>query len=430
MNPKLTIKIKKRSQSGWLCWLIIVMPFLFGTLNGLLGLPWSIRYLIDVAWFALLLMMAVYHLRLQWRNTRKIIIWVVLFSIYTAMAYLPQYQNGLYYLWGLRNNFRFYVAFLAFSFFLSSRDIDDYYRLFDRIFWLNVIVSLVQFFALDIDGDQLGGIFGSETGANGYTNVFFCIILTKSIIFYLSKKEKLSTCAWKFIAAMIVVAMAELKFFFVESVMIIVLAILFTDFSWRKVLIIVGGFVGVLAGVALLVQIFPSFTGFFTWEWLWENAISNKGYTSSGDMNRLNAISVINDQFLKNGWARLFGLGMGNCETSTFAFLNTPFFEKYGDLHYTWLSHAMMYLECGWIGLIFFFGFFAMAYFKIKAIERSGTLDVKHVCRVARIMAVLCVVISIYNSSLRTEAGYMAYFVLATPFVAVKNRKENKACKQ
>lgn len=416
MNPKLTIKIKKRSQPEWLCWLIIVMPFLFGTLNGLLGLPWSIRYLIDVAWFALLLMMVVYRQKLQWRNTRKIIIWVVLFLIYTAMVYLPQYQNGLYYLWGARNNFRFYAAFLAFSVFLSSRDIDDYYRLFDRIFWLDVVVSLIQFFILDMDGDQLGGVFGAETGANGYTNVFFCIILTKSVIFYLSKKEKLSTCAWKFIAAMIVAAMAELKFFFVESVMIIVLAVLFTDFSWRKVLIIVGGFVGVLAGAALLVQIFPGFAGFFTLEWLWEKAVSNKGYTSSGDINRLNAIPVINDQFLKNGWARLFGLGMGNCETSTFSFLNTPFFEKYSDLHYTWLSYAMMYLECGWIGLAFYFGFFVLVYYKVKKFERASTTTEKAYCRIARIMAVLCAVISIYNSSLRTEAAYMAYFVLAVPF--------------
>ena len=426
MNPKLTIKIKKRSQPGWLCWLIIVMPFLFGTLNGLLGLPWSIRYLIDVVWFALLLMMVVYRQKLQWRNTRKIIIWVVLFLIYTAMVYLPQYQSGLYYLWGVRNNFRFYATFLAFSVFLSSWDIDNYYRLFDQIFWLNVVVSLVQFFILDMDGDQLGGVFGAETGANGYTNVFFCIILTKSVIFYLSKKEKLSTCAWKFIAAMIVAAMTELKFFFVELVMIIVLAVLFTDFSWRKVLIIVGGFAGIFAGVALLVQIFPSFTGFFTWEWLWENAISNKGYTSSGDMNRLNAISVINDQFLKNGWARLFGLGMGNCETSTFSFLNTPFFEQYGDLHYTWLSHAMMYLECGWIGLAFYFGFFVLVYNKVKKFERASTTTEKAYCRIARIMAVLCAVISIYNSSLRTEAAYMAYFVLAVPFAVIDRSNERK----
>ena len=33
------------------------------------------------------------------------------------------------------------------------------------------------------------------------------------------------------------------------------------------------------------------------------------------------------------------------------------------------------------------------------------------------IFAICCILIAIYNSSLRMEAGYMAYFVLALPFV-------------
>lgn len=416
MNQRLILRIKRRSQPEWLCWLVIVFPFMFGTINDLIGLPWGIRYVIDLAWFALLMMMVVYRQRLSWHNTRNLITWIILFLIYTSLTYLPQYQSGLYYLWSVRNNFRFYIVWIAFCVFLSDTDIEKSFRLFDKIFWINLVVSLVQFFILEKEQDHLGGLFGVEEGSNGYTNIFFCIILTKSIVFYLSKKEKLSTCIWKFIAAMVIAALAELKFFFVEAAIIIVLAVLFTDFSWRKVLVVVGGFAGVLAGVALLVRVFPGFAGFFTWEWLWENAISSKGYTSSGDMNRLNAIAVSNELFLKNVWMRLFGLGMGNCETSSFAFLNTPFFENYGDLHYTWLSYAMMYLECGWIGLIFYFGFFVMVYFKIRKIEQNCSPTAKNYCRIARVMAVLCVVISIYNSSLRTETGYMAYFVLATPF--------------
>ena len=221
---------------------------------------------------------------------------------------------------------------------------------------------------------------------------------------------------------MVVAAMAELKFFFAEAVLILVLAVLFTDFSWRKVLIIAGGFAGVAAGAALLVVIFPDFAGFFTGRWLWDNAISAAGYTSSGDMNRLNAIGVSNELFLKNGWMRLFGMGMGNCETSAFAFLNSPFFERFGDLHYTWMSHAMMYLECGWTGLVFYFGFFLLVYFRAGKIERTGGRRIKSHCLIARMMAVLCMVIAIYNSSMRTEAGYMAYFVLAVPFAVCRDK--------
>lgn len=425
MNPKLTIKIKKRSQTGWLCWLIIVMPFLFGTLNDLLGLPWSIRYLVDVAWFALLLMMSVYSDRLGWKNVSGLVAWVVLFLAYTALVYLTQYQSGLYYLWGARNNFRVYAAFFAFGVFLSWCDVDDYFRLFDKLFWVNVLVSLVQFFLLDKAGDELGGLFGVETGGNAYTNIFFCAILTKSVICYLSKEEKLSTCVWKFIAAMVVAALAELKFFFVEAVLIIILAVLFTDFSWRKVLVITGGFAGILAGTMLLVQIFPNFAGFFSWEWMWESAISSKGYTSNYDLNRLNAIAVINERWLTDGWQRPFGLGLGNCDTSSYAIVNTPFFEKYGDMHYSWLSYAFMYLECGWIGLLFYYGFFALVYRRVQKMEHGCDASVKTYCRIARIMAIVCVMISIYNSSLRTEAGYLVYFVLAAPFAYSRSMQKS-----
>lgn len=420
MNSKLTIRIKKRSQTGWLCWLIIVLPFFFGTINDLLGLPWGIRYILDVAWFALLLLMFVHRGRLEWRNTRGLITWTILFLVYTALAYFPQFQSVLYYLWGVRNNFRFYGAFFAFAIFLSAQDVEDYFKLFDKLFWINLVVSLVQFFAFEKKGDNLGGLFGVESGANGYTNIFFCIILTKSVVLCLSKKEKVSACVWKFVAAMVVAALAELKFFFIEAIMIIVLAVLVTNFSWRKVLIMVGGLAGIFAGAMLLVQIFPNFAGFFSWEWMLENAISNKGYTSTGDMNRLNAITVINERFLKNSWEQLFGFGMGNCETSAFSFLNTPFYEGYSWLHYSWISYAMMYLECGWIGLVFYFGFFVLVYIRVHKIEENCSADMRAYCRIARIMVILCVVIAVYNSSLRTEAAYMAYFVLAVPFVLKK----------
>ena len=418
MNRKLTLKIKRRSQPGWLCWLLIVLPFLCGTL----GFPGSLRYTLDAVWLALLVIMLVYRKSIAWRNLSGLILWVTCFLLFSALAYLPQYQSGLYYLWGVRNNFRYYAAFFAFCVFLSGSDVEGYFRLFDKLFWINLIVSVVQFVFLGKEGDYLGGIFGTQKGGNGYTNIFFCIILTKSIIYYLEKKESLRACAWKFAAAMVVAAMAELKFFFAEAVLILILAVLFTDFSWRKVLLIAGGLAGVAAGAALLVVIFPDFAGFFTGRWLWNNAISAAGYTSSGDMNRLNAIGMSNELFLKNGWMRLFGMGMGNCETSAFAFLNSPFFERFGDLHYTWMSHAMMYLECGWTGLVFYFGFFLLVYFRAGKIERTGGRRIKSHCLIARMMAVLCMMIAIYNSSMRTEAGYMAYFVLAVPFAVCRDK--------
>lgn len=403
-------------------YIILVMPFLFALMNEVLGLPWIIRYLLDIAWCLLL----VYMFLSGRRGDLALGIWVWLFLIYTLCAYLPQWQSPLYYLWGLRNNFRFYAAFFAFAAFLKISDVDAYWKLFDGLFWVDVLVSVYQFFALNFDGDNLGGLFGTETGGNSYTNVFFLIIVTKSIVFYLEKREKMSSCFAKCGASLVVAAMAELKFFFVEFILVIAMAVLFTSFSWRKLMVIVGGLAGVLLCVALLTMLFPGFVGWFSWEWLLESASANHGYTSSGDLNRLNAIPRINELWLRNGWQRTFGLGLGNCDTSAYDLLQTPFNDSYHSMHYTWLSYAMMYLETGWIGLIFYWGFFVLVYFRICKIEKRCEGIVKVYCRIARIMAVLCMAISIYNSSLRTEVGYMAYFVLAIPFALNRQQMNRK----
>lgn len=418
MGDTQKIRIKKPTQTGSLLWMLILMPFLFALLNEVLGLPWAIRYVLDAVWCLLLVYL---FLSGRWGD-RGLGIWVCLFLIYTLLAYLPQWQSPLYYLWGVRNSFRFYAAFFAFAAFLKESDAQAVWKLFDKLFWLDIGVSLFQFFVLHLNGDHLGGLFSTETGGNGYTNLFFLIVVTKSIVFYLEKQEKPGICLAKCASALVVAAMAELKFFFLEFVLVVALAVLFTGFSWRKLMLVLASILGVAAGTAMLAFLFRGNDGWFTLKWMYDLASNDRGYTSSGDLNRLNAIAQINGLWLKNGWQRAFGLGLGNCDTSSFWLVNTPFYESYGHKHYTWISYAMMYLETGWIGLVFSWGFYVLTYVRILGIEKRRDGLSGAYCRIARIMAVLCVGISVYNSSLRTEAGYMVYLVLAMPF-AMKNRQ-------
>lgn len=423
MNSRITIRITKRSLAGWMLWLLIMMPFSFGTLNDLVGLPWAIRYLLDVAWLGLGAVITVCRWQTGNQKVSSLALWILLFLIYTLFVYIVQYQNAMYYLWGVRNNFRFYAALFLFASLLTLDDIHYYLNAFDILFWVNAVVSLFQFFVLELDGDFLGGLFGAEKGGNAYTNIFFLIVVTKSVVLYLGKQEKTGSCIAKCVTALLVAALAELKFFFVEFVLMIILAVLLTNFTWRKLWIIFGGMVAVVLGAALLTRLFPSFAGWFSVQWFLENALSDKGYTSSGDLNRLTAIPQINALWLRNTGLQLFGLGMGNCDTSTFSFLNTPFYLANEDMHYTWLSYAMMYLECGWVGLVFYVGFFVLLYHRTNIIKNHANGIVRSYCILSQILVVMCVLISIYNSSLRTEAAYMMYFILAIPFVLARTYK-------
>lgn len=423
MSNKLVIKIKKRSQAGWLMWLLIVVPFFFGTLNEVLGVPYGIRYVLDIAWLWLFILMGMSRRRKRKQGISTLVLWVMLFLLYTALTYVVQYQSLLYYLWGIRNVFRLFAAFFAFVTFLSPEDVTDYFKLFDAIFWINILASLFQYLFMDLRGDHLGGVFSTLTGGNGYTNIFFTIVLTKDILFYLEKRESILECACKCLAALLIAALAELKFFFVEFMVILALASLFTRFTWRKLWIILGGIAAVVAFAALLVVIFPNFEGFLSVDWFTEAGSTDKGYTSAGDLNRLNAIPRINEMWLTDFWQRLFGLGMGNCETSAFAFLQTPFNSAYNDTHYTWLSYAFLYLETGWIGLVFYYGYFVLVYLSAYRIEKRSSGMIQTYCRMGRILAVICMIITVYNSSLRTETAYMMFFALSVPFVMSKEKK-------
>ena len=415
MHSRLTIKIKKRSATGWFVWILVMMPFLFAFLNEFLGVPHAVRYLMDFSWIGLTVLMLLYKRHFQ-RTVDSLALWVILFLICTLLTYVMLYQSGLYYLWGFRNNFRFYAAFFLFVVFLKPKDGEDYLKLFDKIFWINAAVSMFQYFVLDLEGDYLGGVFFTEAGGNSYTNLFIQTVVTRSVVLNLEKWEKLGVCSAKQGTAVVVAAMAELKFFFVELVLVIILASLFARFSWRKLLVIVGGFLVVVLGAFFLTRLFPHFSDFFSYRWFLNEAMSAKGYTYDGDLNRLNAIPMINELWLKNWGQRLFGLGLGNCDTSAFSFLNTPFYKENSWLHYSWFSSSFLVLETGLVGLVLYVSFFILIFFAVRNLEHSGKGNMEY-CQLASVLSLMCLILIIYNVSLRMESGYMIFFVLALPFI-------------
>lgn len=429
MRKSIRIRLKRKTQAQTMIAIVLVLPFLFYLLMDLLHFPSSIKYICDIAWLWLLLLLLVQRRKIT-DPLHGCVVAVLGFLLTTLVIYLAQMQSPLYYIWGARNNFRFYVAFVAFAYFLCEENIQEYLDLFDRVFWINALVCLVQYALLGKRQDYLGGIFGVERGCNAYTNNFFVIIVAKSLLFYLNKQETLFQCGVKCVVMLVIAAWAELKFFYVELIVILTAAVLLADFTWKKVGIICGGFVGILLSVTLLGQMFPEFEGFFTVEGILQYASNSGGYTGRGDLNRLTVIPRISELFLTTPLSRLVGLGLGNCDVAGFDFLTTPFYTRYSYLHYSWFSTAFLFLETGYLGLLFFFGFFVMVFLEGRRQARESTnTDAKIYCQMAMIVAICAAMIGIYNSSLRTEAGYMVYFVLSFPYI-VGNRRHRDTNKK
>ena len=414
MEKKGLLQIEKRPMPVWLIFWIVALPLLWGMVFQLLSLPALIKYTADVAWLGLFGFM-VFRRNIEIdKKIFPLVLLVTAFFLYCLVMYLLNYQSTIYFLWGMRNNFRFYVLFFAEVLYFRERDAEKSFQILDILFWVNVPITLIQYFILGYKQDYLGGIFGVESGANALTIIFFTIVLSRSVLRYMEEKESFGLCASKCVVALFFSALAELKFFFVFFIIILIMAAFLTSFSWRKLLIFAVCAVVVSFTSALLVTLFD-FEDFLSLESIWENA-TQEHYSSDQTVNRLSAIPTLSKTVVPDFNDRLFGLGLGNCDTSSFAICNTPFYQNYGHLRYTFFSVAFLFLEVGYIGLLLYVSFFVIAFVLIRNRIKQGLCDEQH-GRIALIMALLSVVLVVYNSSLRAEAGYMVFFVLALPFL-------------
>ena len=410
----IVLRVKKRRQNEWPIYFILVLTLFYGVID-LIDIS-AIKYTLDIAWIFLLLTLITNRFRLPNDESKGLFGCIVAFLGATLIGFALNSWNLMYYLWGFRNNFRFFVFFLACIKFIDARNIDDYLQLMNKAFYLHFVVAMIQYFVFGLKRDHLGGIFGTQMGNNGFSLAFMMIIITYSILSYLNHREKMWVFMAKGMMAILIAVFSELKFFFVMCILIGTLCILVTRFSYKKLIVILLSAVGVDFGAVWLAQIFQNWTGWFDWKSMLELASSNKGYTGSGDLNRLTAVSSVWNMFLDSWDKKLFGLGLGNCDNAAFNFLTTDFFRRYNHLHYNWFSSAFTILETGIVGLAIYLLFFMQVFVAAHRQDRARATDVLY-CQLAKVMAIVALVLIVYNASMRTEAGYMVYFVLALPFM-------------
>lgn len=410
----------------WLVLFAVFMPIAFFFLMEVLRLPSSIKYLLDIAWLLLLLYIAVNRRKKLPVKARSLAMIVICFFVISLVGVLLNYQSIYYYLWGLRNNGRFFVYFFACILFLDFRSIDSTLRFLDGLFWVNFPVVLFQFFVLGKKQDFLGGVFGTTVSCNSYMNIFLVIVLTKSILLFLQHRESLFQCVLKCGVALIIAVLSELKVFFVELLVILTMSMILSKFSFRKIGIMLLCATGVVVAAQMVAVLFPEFSGWFSVDGIMEIVATEEGYTMREDINRLTAGAYVMNHFLPTWHNKLFGLGLGNCDYAAFDFLTTPFYIRYGWTHYAWFSVSFLLVETGIIGLGLYVFFFIKLFFTIRKIELQETADKLH-CQLAEILTVISFVLMIYNGSLRIEAAYLWFFMLAIPFVqkhGITNDKE------
>lgn len=399
---------------------IFCFPFLMAFLLDFLGLPSFLKYIVDAVYIIAVLMLYAHRKSVIRKEISPFIAFAAGFFLFLLIIYLFNFQSPFYFIWGVRNNFRFYIAFVLYSVAFDEEDAESYLNIMDVLFWVNAVITFFQFFVMGYRQDYLGGIFGVEKGCNAFSIIFFSIVIGKSLLLFMNKQQNVWNCFLKCGVSLVIAAMAELKFYFVLFVLILFASALMTRFSFRKVILIFGAAV-ILMFTSLLLPILFGEGRTMSLENIIKT-ITATNYATTRDLGRFTAIPTIARDYLTDWSGRLFGMGLGNCDTSSFDICNSEFYKSHSYLNYNWFSSAFLFLETGIIGLLTYLSFFVICF--VSAFRRMKRKEANELfCRLSMLMSVVCFIMVFYNSSLRTEIGYMTFFSLALPFVK-RNQQE------
>lgn len=386
-----------------------------------LGFPSSALYLTDLVTI-LLLLFTYKRIVPIFKNLKfNFAIYSITFlSVVLLIGALINFVPILQVMWAIRNTYRFFAFFLVCVCVLNKDDVDKMFDILYKLLIINTILSLYQFFVLHKSQDYLGGIFGTTRGCNAMTNVFFCILLIYVLCSYLDKKVSIFRVLVVCSATLSIAALAELKVFFIEFAVIVILSLLFSKQSIKIFNVVIGSTIGLFVGLNLFSKVFPTrYSTLVNMSAL--NDYSTKviwGY----NISRLGAFKEINELFFKNDIIKnLLGYGFGNCEYSSFAILTSEFYNINGFYHYRWFAHQMWFLEGGYLGFGLFICFF-LSIFIYANKQRKKIPEHLNYIAFTQVLAIITVINLWYNQAIRIEIAYVSFFALSIVVILVKDK--------
>lgn len=354
-------------------------------------------------------------------SNTSVLFMIVLLLVFTSFVGVVWNGSSIrLFLHGLRINGKFFIFFFIAAFSLREKDISKFFRLLQNFLWINVIACSVQYFLLEYKGDHCGGLFGTGN-ANGWLNIFVCIITAYTVCSYICGSYELKHVALNCIACAYLSALAELKFYFFELAIIFILAIMLSKPSVKKVVVGIAGILFLLV-ISQMVDLLWSSnsSSAFTLEGI-QYYFSEKsyGYASVGDFGRIGGIEKASKYFF-GGKQSLLGMGLGMCG------YGTSFHSKYAFLHYIWFSYLYIYLEQGWIGLLLYVAFFVFVFIGSRKVGKkiqypSSTSN----CLVlfAQCLAVIGIILLWYNTTVTNYQAYFLFVALSFPFAIMFEEK-------
>lgn len=417
---KFVLKLPPKRQR--LIYYQLYLVFFMFWMRDILHFPSAITYITDI--ITIIICISRFEtvkrtLKISENKTQLAIIWLIMFSM--LFGALIHFTNPALVLWAMRNDLRFFVFFILCISLLDELDISRIMHFFMNMFWINVVLCSVQYFLWGIKNDYLGGFFGVTKGCNTYINILICIVCAYAIVRFMNRNMSPVIFILIILSSVYLATLCELKVVYVEIVIIYCIAIISNKPSIKTIVTVI---LGIVLGVIIvrIASIYaPRLIKIFFDREAQLIYLAGNGYTNTGDLNRFTAIKQIHELFFKHNFLdSLFGFGIGNCEYSSFEFLQSDFAKKYSYLHYRWFSHAWIYLEQGAVGICLYILFFLNIGKKCISSKNVGN---KEWIQFALLFVPICLLSMMYNCAIQTEAAYIVAFVCSIPFVVCEREK-------
>lgn len=339
------------------------------------------------------------------------VILVLLFFI-TLLSY-PFVSNDspIFYLWGFRNLFKWFILWWAGTIFFEKNDFFLLSKILLTFVVLNTPIMLFQGLVLNWNQDIVGGISGLLTGVNAFTNIQIIMACILAISLYSLGKINLKIAFIVLVCCLTQAAIAELKFFYIEFIFILFILFCFIENKAKIVPLYVIALIIFSLAVSLIAIFYPVYDGFFLNSENYINA-SESNYAERSDLgiDRGNAIPLILDHFLKSPIQKMLGLGLGVAEPC--AFMKSNFIVTYGSSHINLFVHGVTLLESGLCGLFLYYLFFILIIVKCLRGKNNSIIS-----PIGITICSLSILVSFYNLSLRMDSGipifiFLSFFVL------------------
>lgn len=420
MNINKCLTINGRKMVFFILYFTIIMETLIAEFK----FPQSIRYLNDIAIFFILLLMNVKFFKTFNESNNTIIVFGIgLFFITSTISALFNFVPVRLFIWALRNSFRGIILLFAATVYLNENDLSKIFDTLLKLQIINLLLALYQFFILNHKMDDIGGIFGYGNGAG--VNIFNALLIAYYLNKYLYEKKGFLKLFFVIVSSIIIAAVAEEKMTYIMFGIIFLISVLFSKFSFKKLIAVLIGILGMVIGLFILKYYYPDMYEIMT-DFDLLIKYSQTTYEEGYRIPRLGAFKFISNNFFDSTFNEIFGLGFGNGETSNIAIFQSDFYNRYGSYNYRWFTHQWIFLESGYLGILSFILMFGTILISLIKKIRKATINQKIYLITSICMGICCIITIWYNATLKVDMEYLAYFSVAIGLVATNK----KICKK